>query len=76
VQQAVTIGVVVVEYADGDPIGAQVLPDVLHRLNSEREQEEGDVVRYDERSCPVPAGLVEQEDRVRARATGREISLR
>lgn len=66
-------GVVVVEDADGEPVGAQVLPDIFHRVQLRavgREQDGGEVVGDDERRCPVPAGPVEQEDRMRARRDG------
>ena len=58
-----------VEDAVGEPVGAQVLPDVLDRVEfggARGQQDQGDVLRYHETAARVPAGAVEQKDGVSA----------
>ena len=60
---------IVVENADGEPVGAEELPDVLDGVqfgSVGRQLEEGDVRRHDQLAAAVPACAVEHKHRVRA----------
>lgn len=57
--------VVAVEDAVSEPVGAQILPDVLDRIQFGRargQEDERDVFRHGEFGGRVPAGAVEQQD--------------
>ena len=54
----------------GEPVVAQVLPDVLNRVEFgafRRQRHEGDVGRYDELVREMPSGLVEHQHGLRSR---------
>ncbi len=62
-------GVVGFEDAVGEPVGAEILPDVLDgvEFGSARGQEDRrDVLRHIEVACGVPSGAVEQQNGVGA----------
>lgn len=66
-------GVLVIEDADREPVGSQVLPDVLDRVQFRaigRERDEGDVVGNDQRVSAVPAGSVEHQHGLGAQRNG------
>ncbi len=57
------------EDAVGEPVGPQVLPDILDRVQfrgARRQKDRGNVRRDDELGCRVPPGPVEQENGVGA----------
>lgn len=56
------------EHPVREPVLADVLPDILDRVQFRRpgrQRHEGDVLRHDERLGHVPAGLVEDDHGVR-----------
>jgi hypothetical protein len=66
-------GVIVVEDADREPVGAEILPDVLDRVELRavgRKHEKRDVVRDDQRVSAMPAGAVEHENGMSAGRDG------
>ena len=61
--------VVGVEDAVGEPVRAQILPDIFDRVQfrgAGGQEDQGDVCGYDELGCGVPSGAVEQQNRMRA----------
>src|SRR5215207_7825375 len=57
----------------GDPVLAQELPDILHRIELWRpwgERHKGDVVRHDQLGRDMPAGAIQENSRMRARRNG------
>src|SRR5829696_5705912 len=64
---------VTAEHPVGDPVLAQELPDVLHRIElwrPWREWHKGDVVRHLELGRDMPAGAIQENSGVRARCNG------
>jgi hypothetical protein len=64
---------VTAEHPVGDPVLAQELPDVLHRIELRRpgwERHKGDVVRHDQLGRDMPAGAIQENSRMRARRNG------
>ena len=57
----------------GDPVLAQELPDILHRIELWRpwgERHKGDVVRHDQLGRDMPASAIQENSRMRARRNG------
>src|SRR3954451_556401 len=61
------------EHAVGEPVLAQVLPDVLDRIElggARGQEDEGDVFRHDRATGRMPAGPIEEEHGVGASPEG------